>query len=177
MLTKIYELKDSSGKYNPPEKLKVEKNIAYIPGIQTILQKIEADLTMDYVYRKVLSGRRTYPEWDDIIKYYSGHVSKKVTLLRDCDYVPGFYGMGAINKMKSKDFVSLVVQPSDTIPLSFESYKDVTDFKEWLIQYFKNNEPDKSVKLGEYQLVFRHKFLTGSMIGSVDNFGILPVFW
>lgn len=175
MLTKIYGLKDSSGKYNPPQKLKIENNMAFIPGTDTIVRKIEADLTMDYVYRKVLSGRRTYQEWDDIIKYYSGHVSKKVTILRDYDYVPGFYGMGAVNN-NSKNFVNMVVLPSDTIPLSFESYKDVTAFKEWLMQYFKN-KPDESVKLGEYQLVFRHKYLTGSLITGFNNFGILPVFW
>ncbi len=35
---------------------------------------------MDYIYRNVVSGQKTFPEWDDRVRYYSGTVSKRVPL-------------------------------------------------------------------------------------------------
>ena len=49
---------------------------------------------MDYVFRNVISGQKTFPEWDDRVKYYNGSVSKTIPLFTSDDYVPDFYCIG-----------------------------------------------------------------------------------
>lgn len=177
VLTKITGLKnDSAGKFNPTEKLRVEYKLVLVPWMSSDSEQIDAVMEMDYVYRKVLGGRRTYQEWDDRIRYYRGHVSKKVCLLKDKDYVPGFYGIGTKAGNK-KEFILIKSLKLDTIPLIFDSYNDAVSFREWLIQYPVSGRSHDSIKLGESVLVYNSENLTRDLLNGKNEFGIIPVFW
>jgi hypothetical protein len=177
MLSRIIGLNtDSAGKYNPPEKLTVENTLVLVPLIDTVLKQIDAEMEMDYVYRKVLGGRRTFQEWDDRIKYYTGHVSQKVALLKDKDYVPGFYGIGSITGNK-KEFILVRSPKLDTIPLIFNSYDEAVSFREWLLNHPVSEKTQDQVILGKSVLIFKNRSLKHHNLAGGEELGVMPVFW
>ena len=94
MITDFSSLKDSSGRYNKPGKLIIQHSYAVVPRMENVKDTLFAELKMDYVFRNVISGQKTFPEWDDRVKYYNGSVSKTIALFSPGDYVPDFYGIG-----------------------------------------------------------------------------------
>jgi hypothetical protein len=175
-VTKIKGLKDSSGVFNLPEKLSLNTFVVNIPDIGKIKDGIEADLKMDFVYRNVKGGRKTFPEWDDRVKYYTGSVIKPVLILADRDFVPGFCSIGLGQGANKKEFLTLKKRTGESWPLIFRSYSEAADFNDWLV-WFMGKNGDKAVKIGGYNLQFKGKDLTSDLINMELLFGVVPYYW
>jgi hypothetical protein len=176
ILTKIKGLKDSSGVFNQPEKLSLNTFVVDVPDIAAIKDGIEADLRMDFVYRNVKRGRKTFPEWDDRVKYYTGSVTKPVLLLADRDYVPGFCSIGLGQGGTKKEFLTLKKWTGESCPLIFPTYNEAADFYEWVV-WLMMNKGDKALTIGGYNLQFRNVDLTSDIINQEAKFGVVPYYW
>jgi hypothetical protein len=176
IVSKIKGLKDSSGVFNQSEKLSLNTIVVDVPGIAKIKEGIEADLRMDFVYRNVKRGRKTFPEWDDRVKYYTGSIIKPVFLLTDRDYVPGFCSIGLGQGGNKKEFLTLRKWTGESCPLVFLTYDEAADFYDWLSWFFLRNG-DKPLTIGGYNIQFRGKDLTSDLINRESLFGIIPYYW
>ena len=169
-------LSDSTGKLNDPDKLKVQYTEVVVPLMADIKDTIYADLTINYVYRNVGHGRRTFPEWDDRVKYYSGIVRKTVPLFTIRDYVPDFYCIGT-NKIV-KEMLKIQTADNKSYELKFRSYEEAYNFWEWLMHYLSKNENEENaVKIGGQTLLFRGKDLTYRQIRGEPGFMVIPCYY
>ncbi len=176
MLTIFKGLKDSTGAYNPPDKLSADAYLVSVPEKKKIDEFIEADLRMDFVYRNVMSGRRTFPEWDDRVKYYSGAVTKTIPLLTARDYVPGFYCIGSLAENNARDIIDIEREGGNQYPLIFSNFEEASDFCSWLMHSFEMNK-GKIITISNFSLKFRNKDITYEQIKKDSRFGVLPYYW
>ena len=152
-------LTDSTGKPAKPENVSVRFLDVDVPAMDNIQDTIYAKLRMDYIYRNVVKKQKTFPEWDDQIRYINGTATKMVPILTAKDYVPRFYSIGILNSGGSRDLLSIRVNEKNTIPLIFSSFKEANDFLEWLYRYSVNGKLEEPIKLGEYSLLIRGEYL------------------
>ena len=176
MVTKIKGLKDSSGVFNLPDNLSLNTFVVDVPDIAKIKDGIEADLKMDFVYRNVKRGRKTFPEWDDRVKYYKGHKESIISLFKDSEYVPGFCCIGTGQGGNRKEFVNLDRGNETAYPMIFSTYEEASAFSIWLMDWLRKNE-GKSVKIGGQLLKFKSKDLTYEQIKGDPGFGIVTYYW
>ena len=175
LVTRIGGLRDSSGAFNRPDKLSADSYEVAVPDIRKIKEVIEADLKMDYIYRNVKKGRKTFPEWDDRVKYYEGSVTKPVILFKNIDYVPGFCGIG-IGQGDDKEFIIMKRPDGESHQLIFRTYNEAADFHEWLVWFLGKNGV-RPLKIGGHLLQFRGKDLTGDNINKEVTFTVKPWYW
>ena len=101
-----------------------------VPRMEEAPDTILANLTLEYVYRHVQAGGKTFVEWDDQVEYYTGKVEKQIPLFQRRDYLPGFYCIGAENnqneRLKFKD------GENKECLLQFASYRDASRVVDWL---------------------------------------------
>jgi hypothetical protein len=175
LLMKISGLRDSTGKFLRSDKIKIESIPVSVPGMNVIKDSIMAEMTMEYVYRKVSCGKKSYQEWDDRIKYYVGRVSKPVVLLRASDYVPGFYSLGKKNSDGTKQFLGLRTPVDGPVSLFFSSYKEAYDFMDWLIFTMSPENKADTLKIGRYPLIFNGNNFAPADLNDA-KFGIIAVY-
>ena len=84
----------SDGEDAPRELSRLSFMDVLVPRIRDLPDPIMATLEMEYIYRHVESGWKSYQEWDDRVAYYSGKVSKKIALFNKAEYLPGLCGIG-----------------------------------------------------------------------------------
>jgi hypothetical protein len=174
MITDFYGLKDSTGKYNEPEKIKIQLTDAVIPRMENVKDTVYADLSMDYVFRNVINGQKTFPEWDDRVKFYKGSVSKTIPLFTSNDYVPDFYCIGTGKYPDMRSVIKISSTGGKEYNLIFRTYKDAGAFNEWLADYFIRAENrNKTVSVGGYRLKFMDGDLKSEM---VTGFSIIPCY-
>jgi hypothetical protein len=177
IITDFEGLTDSSGRYNVPAGIGLKYSEILVPAIEKIIDTLYADLKMDYIYRNVVRGQKTFPEWDDRVKYYSGSVSKRVSLFTAADYVPGFYCIGNENLSSGRSIMKLSAPGKKDYALIFRSDRDATDFLEWLTDYFaRSGNKNKPVIIGGYILRFREEDLTNEVPGQVLGLSVLPYY-
>jgi len=122
----------------------------------------------------VISGQKTFPEWDDRVKYYNGSVSKTIALFSPCDYVPDFYGIGTDRDSDRKHLIKMSSPGDKEYNLVFRTYRDAVAFYEWLADYFNRAENrNKYVDIGGYRLKFRNKDLVNELF---EGFSIMPFY-
>jgi hypothetical protein len=174
MITDFISLKDSSGRFNTPDKLIIQQSYAVVPRMENVKDTVFADLRMDYVFRNVINGQKTFPEWDDRVRYYNGRVSKNIALFSPDDYVPDFYCIGTDRDSKRKDFIRMSSAGNKEYNLIFRTYRDAGAFYEWLADYFNRaGDSNKSVDFGGYRLKFRDKNLVNEMF---EGLSIIPFY-
>jgi len=176
ILTRINGLKDSLGEFNSPEKLYVNNYLVAVPDLEKIIREIQADLKLEFIYRNVRNGRRTFPEWDDRVEYYTGHKESIVSLFKDSEYVPGFCCIGTGQGGNRKEFVNLDRGNETAYPMIFSTYEEASAFSIWLMDWLRKNE-GKSVKIGGQLLKFKSKDLTYEQIKGDPGFGIVTYYW
>lgn len=176
MITLFKGLKDSSGAFNPPEKLSADIYLASVPKRRKIDDMIEADLKMDFVYRNVRRGSKTFQEWDDRVKYYTGTVTKTIPLFTARDYVPGFYCIGSLSENEERDLVEMERGNGNQFPLIFSNYDEASAFCEWLLSCLAVNK-GKLIKIGDMSLKFRNLYLTAELLKNESRFGVMPCYW
>lgn len=177
-LTRITGFKDSLGSFNDPDQLSMDHLLVYVPLIEEIKDTIYADLQMDYIYRNVIRGSKTFPEWDDRVKYYSGKVNKRIPLFTAYDYVPDFYCIGFPGGAGKKDLVKFKSPGNKEMELIFRTRSEASDFHEWLIQFFSNTDnKEKVVMIGGHALTFRNNYLGSSHIAGSNSIQVLPRYY
>jgi len=177
ILTGFTGLKDTTGKFNDENRILISNTDVIVPLMEDVKDTIYAELRMDYVFRNVLIGKRTFPEWDDRIKYYMGSVTKKIPLLTTRDYVPDFYCIGSDDAPENRDIIKLNSQGNKVYSLIFRTRSEAYSFYDWLIQYsMKPENKGKVVKIGGETLNFRESDLTGELMGEHSPLRILPYF-
>lgn len=149
-----------------------------VPRMVDAPDSIMATLEMEYVYRHVESGWKSFQEWDDRVAYYSGKVSKQVPLFRSDEYLPPLYCLG--NK---EEVIRLSLSGTD-YPLQFMEYQDAQHFLEWLDRMSAAQAEGEMtqaavtvpVVIGECSLLYGDQALSPSLITSLENLRVLPVY-
>ena len=174
MITEFVGLKDSSGKYNSPEKLIIRHSDVLIPRMEKIKDTIYADLKMDYVFRNVINGEKTFPEWDDMVKFYKGSVSKTIPLFASNDYIPDFFCIGTNKEPDRREVLKLSYQNGKDYNLIFRTCQEAVSFYDWLADYFIRTENrNQKVKIGGYSLKLKDVDFTGDLMAGCT---ILPCY-
>jgi hypothetical protein len=146
-----------------------------VPRIEDAPDTIKALLNMEYIYRHVQSGWKTYPEWDDRVEYYSGTFRKEVPLFTRADYLPALYAMGT--EVAGKKMVSLRSTTGVDYPLQFRHYSEAGQFLAWLLSSTQSrnhsqkdveSEAGKAVKVGTHTLIWEGDPLTIDRLEQLD---------
>jgi hypothetical protein len=175
LVTCIKNLNDSAGRANPPSRLIVEESVALVPGIENVPKPIGAKLVFDFTYRSVISGGRTFPEWDDRVRFFSGHREKHIILLKPSDYVPSFFCLGSTGPESGKNFVYTERADGKSVKLVFKSYGEANAFYSWLKEWCGKNE-GKNISLGGRLLKYGPDDLTLEEIRDVHKIGVIPCY-
>ena len=174
MITEFIDLKDSSGRYNRPEKLIIRHSDVLVPRMEKIKDTIYADLKMDYVFRNVINGEKTFPEWDDMVKFYKGSVTKTIPLFASNDYIPDFFCIGTNKEPDRREVLKLSYQNGKDYNLIFRTCQEAVSFYDWLADYFIRTENrNPKVKIGGYSLKLRDADFTGDLLAGCT---ILPCY-
>lgn len=176
ILTRISGLKDSTGRFNRPERLVIAGSETPVPGIENIKDTIFADLRMDYVFRNVLRGQKTFPEWDDKVKYVTGSVAKRIMLLRAGDYLPELYCIGTGLSDNKMEILRLMNSGRTEHAAIFRSKEEATSFYDWLADYFSKPADGKELRIGEYVVKLNDRYLTADNFTSNQGLKILPFY-
>jgi len=122
------------------------------------MDTIHADMEMFYAYRNVVSGSKTFPEWDDEIKYYYGTARKPVTLFTANEYVPELY---CIRKDNDSTRVKIIPTSGSEYTLILKTNQEGTAFYDWLRNYFNKPEyKDKPLVINGQRLKYGKADLT-----------------
>ena len=140
--------RDKSGKLLPPKKaaLKVKPIFGVPPG-----HAIEADVTLNYTLRHIISGDATYEEADDDIQEMTNSSGpERVTLVSAREASPSTFSLVA-NDAKFKGDPIVVARPGyRLVELRFESYSQASDF----LAYMKAADPSDPSVVGSSRLGF-----------------------
>lgn len=177
VLTEISGIRDSTGHLNSAESLAVQHTDAIVPGMENIKDTIFAELKMDYVLRNVLRGQKTFPEWDDRVKYYTGSVSKMITLFTSADYVPDFYCIGINHGNHDREIIKISEPGNREYPLIFRTRPQAAAFFEWLTDNFsKPGNKGKPVRIGSHTLKFMNGDLTNEIFSADPGLRVVPCY-
>jgi hypothetical protein len=177
MITDFIGLKDSTGRYNISDKIVIQQSEAVIPRMENVKDTVYADLVMDYVFRNVVRGQKTFPEWDDRVKYYKGSVSKKIPLFTSGDYVPDFYCIETDQDPGVRNTIKMTAPFRKEYSLIFRTYKDAYAFCEWLADYFSKSENrNKTAIIGGYILKSGNDDLTYELFGKFQGLSAIPYY-
>jgi hypothetical protein len=176
VVTVITGLNDSTGRYSKPEKVRIQLADVMVPLMEDIEDTIYAELRMDYIYRNVVNGDRTFPEWDDRIRYIRGSVKEMIPVLTARDYVPGFFCIGSVGGSGLPEMIR-IESPGSSYPLIFRSYGEALSFYNWLTWYFTDRHyATEGVKPGGYELKYRGSDLSGKVFTGDASLKLLPYY-
>jgi hypothetical protein len=163
--------KDADGNYLLPGKAALKATLALIPN-DAALHDIHASLQYNYAYRHVVKGEKTIYEWDDRVKYFTGTVTKPVTLLRVRDMIAPFacVKLAGDHQRDDKNFIAIkdmvgggAVHEAN---LAFPDKTAAEAFIRWLILYkCPDTELDKPIVIGNgYEVIYDHQPLTKQVV-------------
>jgi len=155
-----------------------------VPRMEDAPDTIKASLHLDYIYRHVQSGWKTYQEWDDQVEYYSGTVKKDIPLFTKKDYLPAFYTIGT--EVAGKVTMKVRTVTGKDYPLQFSNYADASRFLEWLLSLSRHGDgsglredggtgPEMQVMVGKNTLLFHGDPITREAAAKVD-LKVIPVY-
>jgi hypothetical protein len=130
VVTSFSGLKDSTGHFARPGRISMSQTEAIIPS-RSIKDTAFAILKMDYVFRNVTGGQRTFPEWDDRVKYFTGSSSKTIPLLTRPDFDPGLFCICRRSENGTCEYLSLAKGEKES-PGVFRSRGEAEAFLEWI---------------------------------------------
>jgi len=144
---------------------------ALVPAMEDAPDTLFANLTLDYIYRHVQSGWKTFAEWDDGVEYYQGRVSKKVALFLKKDYLPSFFCIGSDQGARSE--LKFRISPEKEYLLQFRDRQDASRFLQWM----QNPERQQAepVFIGNSKLLYKGEPITpGELVR--NQLKVMPVF-
>ena len=177
VITAVSGIKDSAGRFNPPEKLLMNHSEMYVPKPEEVKDTVFADLRMDYVFRNVINGEKTFQEWDDKVMYCNGTINKRIALITSSDYLPGLFCIAPGNDNVSGGPVRLEKPDGGSFPLIFRTAKEAESLIAWLRDFAgKPLNAAKGVTLNGCALTSGDKVLTGQMLNEYSPIRILPYY-
>lgn len=148
-----------------------------VPRIKELPDSIMASLKMEYIYRHVRSGWKSFQEWDDRVDYYSGEVSKQVILFNKSDYTPSLYCLGT--DVEEKRAIKIRSVSGMDYPLQFVDYRDAAMFLEWLLLQTGGESaqnPSKTIKAAGHSLIWNGQPLSQNLFKSMKEVKVVPVY-
>jgi len=146
-----------------------------VPRMEEVPDTIRAILELDYIYRHVRSGWKTYQEWDDHVEYYTGSIRKEIPLFHREDYLPVFYCIGT--DRGERRTVKIRSAPGQTYPLQFRSYSDASRFSDWLTDYSASaGTAGDEITIGKDTLVLDGIPLTRDRVARGYRLKVMPVY-
>jgi hypothetical protein len=168
-------LRDSAGKFNEPEALVLNYSDVIVPYLINREDTIKAVVKMNYIYRNVGKGRKTFQEWDDRVKYFSGNIEKIFPLFTGSSYMPHFYCIGT--DCPQKELLKINSASGNPVTLKFRTYREATGFYEWLKYYFsKNGHKGKTVNIGGKTVMFKDGDLTTDHVTGDTCFRVMTYY-
>jgi len=159
----------------------------YVPRLRDLPDPLMATLTMEYIYRHVESGWKSFQEWDDRVAYYSGRVSKEIQLLKKEDYLPQLYCLGS--ETEGEEAIKIRSSSGVMYPLQFIGYQEAGRFLEWLLNFGQGpgeqaqgqaqgqgQGQSQQIEAGSYTLMWDGEVLTSQMLTSLVKLKVVPVF-
>jgi hypothetical protein len=147
-----------------------------VPRMEGAPEDIMGKLVLEYVYRHVESGWKTYQEWDDRVAWYRGKVSKEVRLFGRADYVPGFCCIGS--EAGQRSLIRVRDSSGKEFPLQFMDYKEAERFFDWMASASGNvtEARDAPVKIGSHTLIYQDQPLTWNSLVEGPTLKVLSVY-
>lgn len=150
----------------------IEENID-VPRIKGRAEPVVAQLEMDYVFRHVANGSRTFQEWDDAVEYYTGRVIKEIVLLDAEDYLPPFQCIG--KPSGNKEVIRLLSDSGESCTLKFRNYPEAVSFLKFLYEERSlHGNTVGPIRAGNYTLSMSNEPLTYEDFP--HNLTVLPFF-
>ena len=151
----------------------------YVPRLRDLPDPLMATLTMEYIYRHVESGWKSFQEWDDRVAYYSGRVSKQIQLLKKEDYLPQLYCLGS--ESEGEEAIKIRSSSGVVYPLQFIGYQEAGRFLEWILDQDPEPGPveqdqTRQIGVGPYTFMWNGEVLTSQMLSSLVRLKVIPVF-
>ncbi len=143
-----------------------------VPRMEEAPDTIMASLTLDYVYRHVQAGGKTFAEWDDQVEYYSGEVKKQIPLFLKRDYLPGFYCIGSESDQKER--LKFREGENKEYLLQFVSYQDARKVVDWLAGE-KGATASDPLMVGKGAILFEGEALTHKR-ATDEKWKVMPVY-
>jgi len=165
----LFETEDSEGSMKSELKALVLKE-ALVPRMKDAPDTILARLQVEYIYRHVQSGWKTYQEWDDRVEYYSGWLEKDVPLFTRKDYVPDFFCLG--REVPEKKIVTVKNLHGGEYPLQFADYNDASRVLDWI----RSRDEQDPLEVGQYTLIFGGMPLTAVGDAGRQQLKVMPVY-
>lgn len=166
----------STGESAPYDLSRLDFVDMLVPRISDLPGALMATLEMEYIYRHVESGWKSYQEWDDRVAYYKGAVSKQVKLFERSDYVPLLYCLGSDSE--GKEALKLRSSSGMEYPLQFMGYAEAQRFLDWLQDMalgYAARDPMSPIKAGTSYLIWEGESLKPGMLGSLI-LKVMPVY-
>jgi hypothetical protein len=174
IVSRLQDLTDSLGRFNPPRKITLRTEELSVPVYRRLSDTIFAELNMDYVFRCVSRGQRTFQEWDDHVKYYKGTVSRQVALMTAGDYVPQFFLIGD-GKAESESCLIHIAGNGKSVPLVFRSGQEAESFLKWMSSHFSHPENAfRPVGISGYKFILQTDTLNGSSWSKYNGIRVIP---
>ncbi|MDF1575218.1 MAG: hypothetical protein P1P86_08525 [Bacteroidales bacterium] len=142
-----------------------------VPAMEDAPDTLFAELSMEYIYRHVQSGWKTFAEWDDGVEYYQGSIRKRVPLFLKKDYLPRLYCIGS--DLGEKKTLKFRTGTDREYQLQFMDRGDAGRFLQWLEDPLqRQTEP---VYIGSNELLYKGIPLTpGELIR--NRLKVMPVY-
>lgn len=141
-----------------------------VPRMEEVPDSINATLKVEYIYRHVQSGWKTFQEWDDRVEYYSGSIEKEVPLFTRQEYVPDLFSVGT--EIEGEEIIRIRSRGGREYPLQFINYQDARRVLDWLL----GQEGEEPVRVGEYILLYKGNPFTSFSMGEEAEFKVIPVY-
>ena len=165
-------LGEDQGGNSPAEVTSLRFVDVLVPRLDEAPDTLFAMLNLEYVYRHVQSGWKTFAEWDDRVEYYSGSIKKQVTLFLKEDYLPVFYCIGIDHPDRAH--VKIRKETGKEYLLQFKDYTDASRVMEWLERLAGKNSGEP-LHIGNASLWFNGKSLTPDQITG-NAMKVMPVY-
>ncbi len=145
-------------------------NEILVPRMEDAPDTLQALLQVEYIYRHVQSGWKTFQEWDDRVEYYSGRLEKEINLFTRDGYVPALFCIGS--EPVQRRAVRIRNRAGHEYPLQFGSYQEAARFRDWLFT-LEGNEP---VVCSGYTLLYGEDPLRGEDLTGGAGLKVMPVY-
>jgi len=143
-----------------------------VPRMEEAPDTILANLTLEYVYRHVQAGGKTFVEWDDQVEYYTGELVKQIPLFQRRDYLPGFYCIAAENNQNER--LKFTNGEDKEYLLQFASYRDASRVVNW-IDGLEGAITSDPLIVGKETILFEGKALTRGQAAE-GKWKVIPVY-
>ncbi len=148
-----------------------------VPRMEDVPEAIMGTLELEYIYRHVRSGWKTFQEWDDRVAYYQGRIKKQIPLFKKQQYLPALYCLGT--DAGGKETVKIRTGTGQEYPLQFRNYREAARFFEWLVISARDQEDipaDETISIGDHTLVYMGRSLTRGALAAGSRLKVMPVY-